>query len=830
MTRRAGAVAGWLAVALAATSYLGLDAARMTGAVQAAPLGKTAQTAQPITAPAPPNAAPAADRAVLDKYCVTCHNQRLKTAGLMLDTLDLGRAGDHADAWEKVAQKLRTREMPPPRAPRPDDATYAALAGSVEAALDRAAANHPNPGRVPVHRLNRAEYANAIRDLLALEIDGRALLPADDADQQGFDNIAGVLSVSPALLERYMSAARKISRLAIGDPTILPGFETYKNPKMLTQDERMDEDLPFGSRGGIAVSHVFPLDGDYVVRVSLKRQLYGYILGVGEAHQLEVRLDGKRVQRFTIGGQAPGKPAPATFVGNMLGDPDWEVYMQGADAGLEVKFPVSAGMHRVGVSFVDEPTEAEGVLQPPQTGFDRATNEMYDGNPAIESIAVGGPYQASGPGQSLTRQKVFVCRPVGPDDEAACAQKIVKTLARRAYRKAVTDEDVQPLLEFYESGRSAGGFDLGIQRVLERLLTDPNFIFRIERDPAGVAPGTPYRLTDVELASRLAFFLWSSVPDDELLNVAIAGKLKDPAVLETQVRRLLGDARSKALVSNFAGQWLGLRKLPGITPDPDRFPEFDDNLRLALMQETELFVDSQLRADRSVTELLTADYTFVNERLARHYGIPNVYGSRFRRVPASDERRGLLGQGSILALTSYPNRTSPVLRGKWVLDNILGSPPPPPPPNVPDLKETGDDGRRVSVRERMEQHRKNPVCASCHVRMDPIGFALENFDAVGKWRTTSDGAAIDTSGVFPDGSQFKGGVELRAIMVGHRDQLVGTITRKLLTYALGRGVESYDLPAVRAITREAAASDDRWSAIILGIVRSTPFQMRRSAS
>jgi hypothetical protein len=828
MIVRFRAAAGGLAVVLAGAVYLELDAARLTAARVAAPPAQ-ALGAQP-PASGQTRAAASSERAVLDKYCVTCHNQRLKTAGLMLDMLDLEQAGDHADAWEKVAQKLRTHEMPPPGAPRPDDVTYAAVAASIEAALDRAAARAPNPGRVPVHRLNRAEYANAIRDLLALEIDSRALLPADDADQQGFDNIAGVLSVSPALLERYLSAARKISRLAVGDPEILAGFETYKNPKMLTQDERMDEDLPFGSRGGMAVRHVFPVDGEYIVKVQLKRQLYGYIVGIGEPHQLEVRLDGARVQRFTTGGKATGKPAPETFVGNMLGAPDWEIYMQAADAGLEIRFPAKAGTHLVGVSFIDEPAEPEGVLQPPQTGFDRATNELYHGNPAVESIAVGGPYQASGPGDSLTRQKVFVCRPTGAEDEAACARTIVATLARRAYRRPVNDDDLRPLLDFYESGRSSGGFDRGIQWALERLLTDPDFIFRIERDPAGIGPNTPYRLTDLELASRLAFFLWSSIPDDELLTLAVAGKLKDPVVLEKQVRRLLADSRSKALVSNFAGQWLGLRKLSGITPDPDRFPEFDDNLRRALVQETEMFVDSQIRADRSVAELLNADYTFVNERLARHYGIPNVYGSRFRRVTTSDERRGLLGQGSILALTSYPNRTSPVLRGKWVLDNILGSPPPPPPPDVPDLQDTAADGRRASVRERMEQHRKNPVCASCHVRMDPIGFALENFDAVGKWRTASDGEPIDSSGVFPDGTRFEGGPGLRQMVVGHRDQLVGTITKKLLAYALGRGVESHDLPAVRAIARSAAAGDDRWSALVLGVVRSTPFQMRRSAS
>ncbi len=708
----------------------------------------------------------------------------------MLDTLDPERVGDHADVWEKVAHKLRTREMPPPSAARPDDVTYAAVAASLEAALDGAAVSRPNPGRVPVHRLNRAEYTNAIRDLLALEVDGRALLPADDADQQGFDNMAGVLSVSPALLERYMSAARKVSRLAVGDPGMVPVFETYKSPKMLAQDDRMDEDLPFGSRGGIAIHHTFPLDGDDVVRVRLRRQLYDYIAGVGEPHQVEVRLDGTRVQRFTVGGEATGRPAPATFVGNMLGDPAWEKYMHEADAGLEVRFAAHAGMHLVGVSFIDAPAEPEGVLQPPQTGFDRATNELYDGNPSVDSVAIGGPYHARGPGESPTRQKVFVCHPTGTVNETfLCARHSFEARTARV-SPAGRRRRRPPAARLLRCGPQGRWIRPG-HRAGPRTTADRSGLSLPDRTGSGRHPGrVPYRLTEVELASRLSFFLWSSLPDDELLDVAVRGKLKDPAVLERQVRRLLADPRSKALVSNFAGQWLGLRKIVGLTPDPDRFPEFDENLREALVQETELFVESQVRDDRSVVDLLNADYTFVNERLARHYGIPNVYGSRFRRVLINDERRGLFGQASILALTSYPNRTSPVLRGKWLLDNILGSPPPPPPPDVPDLKETGADGQRMTVRQQMEQHRKNPVCASCHVRMDPLGFALENFDAVGKWRTISDGAPIDSSGVLPDGSQFTGVPGLRDFVVSHREQLVGTVTKKLLDARSAAGSSS----------------------------------------
>jgi mono/diheme cytochrome c family protein len=812
MTRSSKAVFGWLVVA--ATACFGVDVARpsATGAAQ------TDRTAAE-------NA-----RAALRTYCVTCHNERLKTAGLMLDSLDVEQAPARPAVWEKVAHKLRAHEMPPPTAPRPDEATYAALAAFIETSLDRAAARHPDPGRVPVHRLNRAEYVNAVRDLLGLEVDARTLLPADDADRQGFDNIAGVLSVSPALIERYMAAARKISRLAVGDPALVPVFETYKTPKMLAQDERMDEDLPFGSRGGVAVRHWFPVDAEYVIKVRLRRQLYDYILGMGEPHQLEVRLDGKRLQRFSIGGEATGRPAPATFVGNMLGSQEWEKYMHEADSGLELRVTAPAGRHIVGVSFIDAPIELEGVLQPPQTGFDRGTNEQYDGNPAIDSVAIGGPYKASGPGASISRRRLFVCEPASKASEDGCARKILSTLARRAYRRPVADDDLRTLWPFFEAGRKTAGFDRGIQQALERLLADPDFLFRIERAPEDVKPGTPYRLTDTEIASRLSFFLWSSLPDDELLDAAVRGQLSDPAVLERQVKRMLADPRSNALVGNFAGQWLGLRKIAGMTPDPDTFPEFDENLRSALVQETELFLDSQLRDDRSIVDLVSADYTFVNERLARHYGIPNVYGSRFRRVTMSGERRGLLGQASILALTSYPNRTSPVLRGKWLLDNVLGSPPPPPPPNVPDLRTTGEDGRPASIRDRMEQHRTNAVCASCHVRMDPLGFALENFDALGKWRTTSDGVRVDASGVLPDGSRFDGLAGLQTFLADHRGQVVSTVTEKLLTYAVGRSVEYYDQPTIRAVVNAAAPKDYRWSAIILGIVRSTPFQMRRAAS
>jgi hypothetical protein len=766
-----------------------------------------------------------AQRGLLDRYCVTCHNQRLRTANLALDTVALDDAGGNAQLWEKVLLKIRTGAMPPPSMPRPDKTAADAFSSWLETALDRFSAASPNPGRVAVHRLNHSEYANAVRDLLGLDVDGRSLVIGDDADEQGFDNIAGVLSLSPALLERYLKAARTISRLALGDPTIAPAFAMYDVPKALVQDDRISEDLPFGSRGGIAIHHHFPLDAEYTVKIRLRRQLYDYIIGLGRPHQLEVRLEGKLIKSFTVGGQNKGRPAPASFVGQILGDPEWEQYMHAADAGLEVRFPVKAGPRVVTVSFTKDIAEPEGVPQP-SGGRAVSINEWYDGNPSVDSVAIGGPYNVKGPGDTPSRRKILSCVPAETSGEQPCARKILSTLARRAYRRAVTEEDIQALLDFYDSGRRHGGFEAGIQSALERILASPDFLFRLEASLANLAPGAVYRLSDVELASRLSFFLWSSIPDDRLLDLAARGKLKEPATLEQQVARMLADPRSKALVDNFVSRWLNLFKLRGASPDPDILPDFDENLRQAFERETVMFVESQLRADRSVVDLLSADYTFVNERLARHYEIPNVYGERFRNVEFSDGRRGgLLGQGSILTVTSYGNRTSPVLRGKWLLEMILGTPPPPPPPDVPPLKEKGEIDHPLSVRERLEQHRQNPACASCHVRMDPLGFALENFDAIGKWRNSEDGVPIDASAALPDGTKFAGVAGLRKLLLSHPDQFAGTFTEKLLTYALGREVEYYDLPVVRKITREAAASDYRWSAIILGIVKSVPFQM-----
>jgi len=799
---------GWMAVVSATSGY-----------------SQTPEEEHASATPIPPSPSP--QRLLLNKYCVTCHNQRLKTAELTLDHVDIQDVSKDAEIWERVLRKIRTGAMPPAGMPHPDRATADSFSSWLEAKLDQAAAGKPNPGSVAIHRLSQTEYTNAIRDLLALEIDGRSILGLDDAGEDGFDNMAGALSVSPALVERYMSAARKISRLAVGDQRVIPVFETYAVPKLLVQDTRASEDLPFGSRGGVAVHHRFPVDGEYAIKIRLRGQEYQYIIGMGRPHPIEVRLDGKRIKLFTVGGDAPGKPAPASFAGSVPGDPAWEQYMHFADQGLEVRFKARAGTRVVGVSFVENTPKLEGILQPPQTGGSGiGFNELYDGNPAVETVAIGGPFHVDGPGDTPSRRAIFVCRPKAPADERPCARKILSTLARRAYRRPIIEEDIQVLLRFYEADRKRWGFDAGIQAALERILTDPEFLFHIERDPLKASPGAPYRLSDLELASRLSFFLWSSIPDDKLLDAATSGKLREPGILEQQVRRMLVDARAKSLAYNFGSQWLELPKLRAAAPDPDKFSDFDENLRRALQEETELFLESQIRENHSVVDLLRADYTFLNDRLARHYGIPNVYGSHFRRVTLADEnRKGLLGKGAVLLVTSYADRTSPVLRGKWVLENLLASPPPPPPPNVPSLPENSG-GKILSVRARLEAHRANPACAVCHMRMDPLGFALENFDAVGQWHATRDGLSVDATGALPDGTKLQGVTGLRKLLLDRREQFVGALTEKLMEWGLGRGVEYYDYPAIRKITRDASATDYRWSSIIEGIVKSAPFQMR----
>jgi mono/diheme cytochrome c family protein len=802
----------------------------LTGAV-----ARGAAIGQAVPPPADPaGTAPGTGsaRAFLDQHCIGCHNDRARAAGLSLAAADPAHPAADAELWEGVLHKLTTGQMPPAGRPRPAAADLQAFVGALEARLDAAAASHPRPGRVGLHRLNRAEYANAVRDLLALDVDARTLLLPDEADE-GFDNVAASLALSPAHLERYLAAAREISRLAVGDPALgaAPGTTTYRVARLLEQDVRVSDDTPFGARGGTAVRHTFPLDGTYAFKVRLRRQVYDYIIGMGHAQPLEVRLDGRLVKRFTVGGQAAGMPGPLTWNGEIVGETPYELYMHAADEGLEVRVPVTAGPHTVAVSFVAGAWEPDGIPQPLLGDFGRGADEQFDGVAAVDALVVQGPFDPTGPGDTPSRRAVFSCRPAGAADERACATRVLRQLARRAYRRPVGDDDLRPLLEFYDAAATARGFEGGVQAALERLLVSFNFLFRIERDPPGVAPGTAYRLGDHDLASRLSFFLWSSIPDETLLDLADRGQLAKPDVLDAQVRRMLRDPRASALVSNFAFQWLGIRKVESALPDVNLFPEFDENLRRAFLQETALFVEGQLREDRSVVDLVGADYTVVNARLAEHYGLRGVQGERFRTVTFADGTRGgLLGQGGILMLTSYPDRTTPVLRGSWVLENLLGMPPPPPPPNVPALEPTAPDGRPMSMREQMETHRQNPACSVCHVRMDPLGFALEHYDAIGRFRTRAYGAPIDASATFADGTPIDGAPGLRRFVLQHRDNYVRTVAAKLLTYALGRRVEAQDQPVVRAIVREAATGGHRWSAIILAIVKSTPFQMRTTAT
>ena len=759
--------------------------------------------------------------AVVEQYCVACHNDKLRTAGLVLDGLDLSNVSATAEVWEKVVSKLRRREMPPPGRPRPDNATYDALTLEITTALDSAAGDAPNPGRGALHRLNRSEYANVIRDLLALDIDVARLLPPDDSSY-GFDNIADVLGISPLLMEQYLSAARKISRVGVGSPATRAVTETYRTAPDHTQDYHLDG-LPFGTRGGIAVRHYFPLDAEYEFRVFLKRTAQTGIRGLAEEHDIEVAVDGTRVQLFRIGG--PDSYAQIGDIKTVLG----VTKAFTADERLRVSVPVTAGFHSVSITFITQPSAlVEDLLRPFLASYQVDTNRV-DGLPHVDRITVSGPFNPTGPGDTPSRRRIFSCRPAGSHEETPCAKAIISTLARRAYRRPVTDTDLNVLMPFYASGRQQGGFEAGVEMALRRILVDPEFIFRAEYDPVDIASDTAYRLSDLELASRVSFLLWSSIPDDALLEAAATGTLSDPAVLEQHVRRMLADPRSAALVNNFAAQWLHLRNLASARPTPSEFPDFDDNLRQAFRRETELFVASIIREDRSVIDLLDADYTFVNERLARHYGIPNVSGDRFRRIRVTDEnRRGLLGHGSILTVTSYPHRTSPVLRGKWILDNIIGAPPSPPPPDIPALKENAP-GKILPMRERMAEHRKNPVCASCHARMDPLGLALENFDATGRWRATEGRSVIDASASLQDGTTFVGPTGLRSVLLIRREEFARTVTAKLLTFALGRGIEHYDAPAIRTILREAAHSEYAFSSILMGIVKSVPFQMRRSA-
>ena len=771
-------------------------------------------------APAAAAAEPEADayRAVVDRYCLTCHNSRTRTAGLALDTVAEGVLADHTEVWERVVRKLRARQMPPAAARRPDEATYAAAIGSLEAALDRHAAAAPDPGRSETfRRLNRTEYHNAVRDLLALDVDVAALLPSDSSSF-GFDNIT-VGNLSPTLLERYVGAAERIARLAVGRPGLGPGGVTVRTRPDLTQEGHLPG-MPIGTRGGALLSHTFPLDGDYEISIRLARDRNEHVEGLSESHDLHLLLDGELVGEFTV------RPPDQVEEHALNYQPSHDTL----DAHLTQRVAVAAGPHALAVTFPKKPELLlETERQPYQAHFNYYRHPRVQ--PAVYEISIVGPYNPAGAGDTPSRARVFTCRPDAADDEDACAADILSTLMRRAYRRPVTGADLERPLELYRAARDEGGFDAGIEMGLAAVLVSPEFLFRVERDPAGVAPGAAYRLSDLELASRLSFFLWSSIPDDELLAAAERGELTEPGELRRQVRRMLADPRASNLVTNFAGQWLHLRNLESITPDMRVFPDFDDNLRQAFRQETEMLVESVLREDRSVLDLLRADYTYLNERLARHYGVPHVYGSRFRRVEFDEggTRGGLLRQGSILLATSYATRTSPVIRGKWVLDNILGVPPPPPPPNVPELEEAGTAARARSMKERMSAHRESPACASCHKLMDPVGFALENYDAVGRWREADEGMPIDATATLFDGTDVDGVDALEAALLRRPELFVGTVTEKLLTFAIGRGVTHTDAPAVRAILRAAEEDDYRFSSLVLGVVESMPFQLRKAS-
>ena len=805
MTGTRNNVAGTRYKVQSLTAFIGLI-------VAVSATGSSRATVAAAQAPAAQSSAPIAPRALLDTYCVTCHNQRTKTAGLMFDTMDLAKLPEHGDVWEKTVRKLRGGMMPPPGVRRPDQASVDSMVSWLERSLDEAAAAHPNPGRVALHRLNRAEYAAAIEDLLGIKIDPAALLPKDD-EAEGFDNVASVLTVSPSFLDQYISAARVVSARAVGNPAARPGSQTYRPTRGSDQSLRVDG-LPLGTRGGLLVEHLFPADGDYKFNIP-NMAIAGYVRGMEYKHTLIVTIDGVKVFQNTIGGEDDIKAidqqqAPAVAAIN--------------SRFLDIPVKVTAGPHKVGVTFVARTfAEPDEVLHSfrPSAGEDRV--------PRIGSLEIQGPFNPTGVSQTPSRARVFVCQPKSASDELPCAKTILSSLARKAYRRPITNADLDAPIQFYSAARALGDFDTAIRDALPTILASPKFLYRAERSPAGLAPGSIHAIGDVELASRLSFFLIGRAPDDELLTAAERRTLTTPTVLEAQVRRLLADPRSESLVTSFAFQWLKMRALEEIDPDPIIFPNFDDSLRAAFRREMELFVDSILREDRPVLELLTANHTFVNERLALHYGIPDVRGDRFRRVTLTDANRwGLLGKGAVLLTTSYANRTAPVLRGAWILENLLGTPPSPPPPDVEAFQENKDGEKQRSVREIMEQHRAKPSCNACHGVMDPLGFSLENFDAIGEWRAEDRyaGTAIDASGKLVDGTAVNSPADLRVALTRRPEQFVQTLTERLMTYALGRTVDYYDMPAVRKIVREAARDQYRFSSIVMGIVRSDAFRMR----
>lgn len=774
---------------------------------------------------------------VVNTYCLACHNDALPTADLSLQQIDFTRPDRHAEVMEKMVKKLRAHMMPPAGMPRPEFEEYATITEWLESELDAAWNANPNPGRVtPVHRMNRFEYNNTINSLLGIDVDVMDLLPGDPTADGSFDNIAASLPFTTAHLERYMSVAKNVTRLATGLPPLGPSVAAYEIPLYESQDWRQSEDMPFGSRGGIGVTHTFPIDGEYTIKVALETNYQDYIKGLGWPQLLEIRMDGRLLQRFSVGGAAPGTPAPLTFTGTgEPGSTDWEQYMlYEAGEGLEVTLPVTAGPHAVTVSYVRQQVEVEGIPQPRQGGRFTANDEAYLSYQKVHAIEIGGPYLiTSQDNQSPSRRAIFSCFPSQRSEEQECATKILGRMARKAYRREITEADMTLLLDFFNTGREqSASFDEGIQFALEYLLSDPEFLIRSYQQPGGVAADEVYRLSDMELATRLAFFLWSAPPDEELLQLGEQNRLSDPRIYEQQVRRMLFDKRGiETLVMDFAAQWLNLRRLDEVNINTALFPEYDVSLINAFERESELFVADTLENDSSVIDLLSADYSYVNERLATHYEISDVYGSRFRKVtlPDNSQRGGLLAHGALLTVTSYPGRTSPVLRGKWLLDNILGTPPPPPPPNVPILAEASRSEAPASIRERLAQHRADPVCASCHVVIDPLGFALENFDVIGAWRDYDEvGNPVDPNGSYPGGVEFRGYKDLRNWLLGRPDRFAHTLTEKLMTYALGRRVEYFDQPVVREIVRNAAKEDYRWSAIILGIATSPSFTMSKA--
>src|SRR2546425_8251541 len=761
-----------------------------------------------------PDSQIAQHHAVIDKYCVTCHNERTKTAGLALESVDISHPAEHADIWEKVIRKVRAEMMPPVGAAQPEKASLDGLASYLETSIDKVAAAHPNPGRATLHRLNRAEYGNAVRDLFALDaVDITQYLPPDP-EAYGFDNIADSLGTSPALMERYLSVAWKVTRIALGDTKIPATTETFRARMDLTQRDHI-EGLPLGTRGGMLVQYHFPVDAEYEIRPKLWANTVEQIGELEHPDTLEITFDGQRIKLENFGGHEDEVAAAGVSAA--------------ARAAIEGRFtariPVKAGPHTIGVAFLKKssapPVE---VLRPFLR--DRIDPVSTNGIAQLDKIVVEGPFNALSSGDSPSRRHILICHPANETEARPCATRILSTLARRAYRRSTTDAEMKQVMGFFDSGREKGGtFDSGIETAVAFMLVSPQFLFRFEKDPDNVAAGASYHISDLELASRLSFFVWSSIPDDQLLDLAIKGRLKEPAVLEAQVKRMLADERARALGANFAGQWLYLRNLKAKYPIDDIFPDFDDNLRKSMQRETEMLFESVVLEDRSALTLLNADYTFMNERLAKHYGVPGIYGDQMRRVPIKDEyRKGILGHASILTLTSNDDRTSPVTRGKYILTNILGTPPPPPPPNAPPLNALSVEV--LTMRGRMLEHRANVVCANCHRLMDPIGLALENFDAVGRWRTTDGGAPIDAHDALYNGAKVDGPVALRNVILSHPDQFVRTMTEMLLTYGLGRGPEDYDMPVVRSIVRDAAGKNYKFSSLVLGIVKRAPFQIR----